>query len=74
MLVTSLPRISCDSYINVIFEGEVALGDRVRIDDIEGRIIDIMVSRVIIDTEAGRIDVPAKLFDEQVTIITEKGS
>lgn len=50
------------------------IGDRVRIDDIEGRIIDIMVSRVIIDTEAGRIDVPAKLFDEQVTIITEKGS
>ena len=49
------------------------IGDRVRIDDIEGRIIDIMVSRVILDTETGNIDVPAKLFDEQVTIITEKG-
>ncbi len=50
------------------------VGDRVRIDDIEGRIRDITVSRVIIETETGSVDVPAKLFDEQITIITEKGS
>lgn len=50
------------------------IGDRVRIDDIEGRLVDITVSRVIIETEAGSADVPAKLFDEQVTMITEKGA
>jgi small-conductance mechanosensitive channel len=50
------------------------IGDRVRIGDIEGRIMDIDISRVIIETEVGTVDVPAKLFDEQVTIITEKGS
>ena len=50
------------------------VGDRVRIDDIDGRIRDITVSRVIIETETGSVDVPAKLFDEQITIITEKGS
>jgi len=50
------------------------VGDKVRIGDIEGRIMDIMVSRVILETEIGSVDIPAKLFDEQVTIITEKGS
>jgi len=50
------------------------IGDIVRIGDIEGRIMDITASRVIIESNTGSVDVPAKLFDEQVTIITEKGS
>lgn len=49
------------------------VGDKVRIGDIEGRIAEINVSRVLIETEAGSVDVPAKLFDEQVTIIVDKG-
>ena len=49
------------------------VGDKVRVGDIEGRILDITVSRLIIETETGNADVPAKLFDEQVTIVTEKG-
>ena len=50
------------------------LGDIVRIGEIEGRIIDITLCRVIIESELGNVDVPAKIFDEEVTIITEKGS
>jgi len=50
------------------------VGDKVRIADVEGRITDITVSRVIVETEAGSVDVPAKLFDEQITMITEKGT
>lgn len=49
------------------------VGDKVRVGDVEGRIIDITVSRLIIETETGTVDVPAKLFDEQITTITEKG-
>ena len=49
-------------------------GDKVRIGDIEGLVLEISVSRVIIETEAGTVDVPAKLFDEQISIIIEKGS
>lgn len=49
-------------------------GDRIRIGDIEGRMLDITISRVIIETEAGSVSVPAKLFDEQVVTIIEKGS
>ena len=50
------------------------VGDKVHVGDIEGRIIEITISRLIIETEAGIVDVPAKLFDEQITTITEKGS
>jgi hypothetical protein len=49
-------------------------GDIIRIGDIEGRILAITVSRVTIETESGNVDVPAKLFDEQVTVIIEKSS
>ncbi len=49
------------------------VGDKVRIGDFEGRLREILVSRVIIETETGTVDVPAKIFDEEVTIITEKG-
>ena len=49
-------------------------GDKIRIADVEGRVLDITVSRVIIETEAGSVSVPAKLFDEQVVTIIEKGS
>lgn len=48
--------------------------DRVRIGDIEGKIIDIRAARVIIESDEGSVDVPAKLFDEQVTMIIKKGS
>ena len=49
-------------------------GDRVRIGDIEGLVLEISVSRVIIETEDGSVDIPAKLFDEQISVIVEKGS
>jgi len=49
------------------------VGDLVRVGDVEGRIVDIMVSRVIIETETGSVDVPARIFDEKVTTIIEKG-
>lgn len=50
------------------------IGDRIRIDDVEGRILDITVTRVIIETETGNVDVPARLFDEKITTLVEKGS
>lgn len=50
------------------------IGDKVRIGEYEGRISDISAARMVIETTTGTVDVPAKLFDEQVTVITEKGS
>lgn len=41
---------------------EYAVGDRIRIDDIEGSIVDITPTAVSIDTEDGRVLVPAQRF------------
>ena len=49
-------------------------GDRIRIGDIEGRVQDITVTKVIIETETGSVSVPARLFDEQVVTVIEKAS
>lgn len=49
------------------------IGDKLRIGDIEGRVLDITVSRMILETEQGSVDIPARLFDEQVTSILERG-
>jgi small-conductance mechanosensitive channel len=49
------------------------VGDKVRLGDVEGRITEISLSRVSLETEEGSVDVPARLFDEQVTLLMEKG-
>lgn len=54
--------------------GLYQVGDRIRVGEVEGRIIDITVSRIILETESGTVDIPAKIFDEQVTVITERGA
>ena len=49
------------------------VGDKIKVDEIEGRIIDMTVSRIMVETENGIADIPAKLIDEKITLITEKG-
>jgi small-conductance mechanosensitive channel len=50
------------------------VGDTVRMGDIQGRISGISLSRVSLDTEEGSVDIPARMFDDQVTILIVKGS
>ncbi len=45
------------------------IGQRVRIGDVEGRIARLTATSVILEAEAGRIAVPAKLFSEQVSTL-----
>ena len=63
---------------NVISANQLKLvyqvGDKIRIADVEGRITEIGASRVIIETESGTMDVPASLFDEEVSVILEKAN
>ncbi len=49
------------------------VGDKVKIGEIEGRITEIGVSRVIIESASDIVDVPAKLFDERITMLRDKG-
>ena len=50
------------------------VGDKVRIGDVENLLTGIASSRIIIETKEGSVGVPAKLFDEQVSVILEKGA
>jgi small-conductance mechanosensitive channel len=54
--------------------GRYRVGDRIRIGEIEGQIAEIAVARLTVETETGTVDVPAKLFDEQVTVLTDRGA
>lgn len=48
------------------------VGDRVRMGDIEGLVVDITVARMTIETDSGSVNIPAKLFDEQVVMLIER--
>jgi len=43
------------------------IGERMRIGEIEGSIVEVTQTSIVLDTEYGRAVVPAKLFQEQVS-------
>lgn len=47
-------------------------GQRIRINDIEGNILEITPTAVIVDTEEGRIVVPSKSFNEHVSVLLDE--
>jgi small-conductance mechanosensitive channel len=49
------------------------VGDLVRLGEVQGRITGISLSRVSLETEEGSVDIPARLFDEQATLLMEQG-
>jgi len=63
---------------NIIAANEIKniyrIGDKIRIDETVGKIIDITVSQIVIETEEGISSIPAKLFDEQVTVLLDRGA
>ena len=47
-------------------------GDTVRIRDIEGKIVKIGSTGIVIDTADGQVSVPAGLFDEEIAVLIER--
>lgn len=47
-------------------------GDSVRIRDIEGKIIIMESSRIVIDTAEGQVSVPASVFDAETAVLMER--
>ena len=45
------------------------VGQKIRINEIEGTILELTSTGVIIDTETGRTLIPAKVFDEEASIL-----
>ncbi len=50
------------------------VGQRVRIAGCEGRILQVTPTAVVLDTDEGRVAVPAKLFSEQVSVLLAAGA
>ena len=47
-------------------------GQKIRIGDIEGTVLELSTTTIILDTAAGRTSIPAKLFQEEiVTVLAE---
>jgi hypothetical protein len=44
-------------------------GDRIRFGDIQGAIIEVNNSRMILDTDLGRVSIPASLLEQQSFIV-----
>ena len=47
-------------------------GERIRIGETEGVILEISTVSVVLDTEEGRVTVPAKLFGEETCLLVQK--
>ncbi|MGH9463447.1 MAG: mechanosensitive ion channel domain-containing protein, partial [Vicinamibacteria bacterium] len=58
-------NVIASHYLNETYE----VGQRIRVSDIEGRIVEIKSTGVIIDTSEGRVFVPAKEFSESISIL-----
>jgi len=62
---TSVSNILASHYLVKTYQ----VGHRVRIDDLEGRILEITPTAVIIESSDGRVVVPAKDFSEKVSTL-----
>lgn len=49
-------------------------GQLARLGDVEGEILELTATSVIIASESGRVTVPAKVFNEQATLLLSEGA
>lgn len=49
-------------------------GQQIRIQDMEGKILEILPTGIVLETKTGRTFIPAKLFDEEASILLDDES
>lgn len=67
---TAVGNILASHYLQRVYRE----GHTVRIDGMEGRITRITPVSVILETQEGRANVPAKQFDERISILLKEGT
>ena len=65
---TSVGNILAAFYVRKQYKA----GDLIKIGDIEGKIIKIDVNVVVVDTDTGKVSIPAKEFNENVSSLIKK--
>ena len=53
---------------------DLTAGQKIKIQDIEGTVLEITTAAVIVETKEGRLSIPAHLFAQEVTLILAKGA
>ncbi|MGB5529022.1 MAG: mechanosensitive ion channel domain-containing protein, partial [Ignavibacteriaceae bacterium] len=66
---TSVSNIIASYYVHSTYQE----GNIIKINNIEGKIIQISSTAVILDTPEGQVSIPAKEFNEQTSILIKKG-
>ena len=66
---TSVSNILASFYIHSTYQE----GNIIKINNIEGKIIQISSTAVILDTPEGQVSIPAKEFNEQTSVLIKKG-
>ena len=69
--------IGARSYLANIIAGHqlrqfYRVGDRLRIGDVTGTIIEFTPTKAILDTEEGRVIIPAQRFEEEITRVIDR--
>ena len=65
---TTVANILASYYLQKTYR----VGHRVRVGDFQGEIVEITATSILLETEEGRVSVPASLFGEQASILLFK--
>lgn len=63
----SLSNVISGRYVRKTYE----VGQRIQINNIEGEILELLPTGVVLDTEIGRTFIPARLFDENASVLLD---
>lgn len=66
---SSVGNILASRYVRKAYE----VGDMVRVGEVEGKIIDITDTAVMMDSDQGRVMVPAQRFNEESSLLVKRG-
>ena len=62
---TAASNVIASHYLNETYE----VGQRIKVNNVQGRIAEIKTTGVVIDTPEGRVFVPAKEFSESISVL-----
>ena len=66
---TSISNILAGYYL----QNRYNIGERIKIEDIEGRIVEFTSTSIIVESDDGQVTIPAKKFSEESSILIKKG-
>jgi ribosomal protein S1 len=67
---TTVSNIIASRYVRKNYQ----VGQQIRIHELEGKILEINPTGIVVDTKSGRTFIPAKLFDTEASVLLDDES